>query len=319
MPSQYRRDLLRLKTDILARVAAGERLRGICGAAGMPGAQTVRNWALADPAFGAELLAARRRGDWRRHWAFDEAMAAAFLARARAGETINSLIGAPGMPSRKTYTRWTRTEASFAEAVFALRQRRDAGIGAHGRARRRGFDPALANRVILALSRTMRPGFAGDGRLEAVLAADPELPCRPVLRRWRREAPEFDAVLRMIFAARRAAGARVHEILVEDIVDHIVGGGSFASYCRAGGPSRTTLRRWYRADGGFARAVDEACDAREETLDFKLWVAAGQVPPGPVREMTRAVAPITREIVRLRHRPGAAHRKRVGGGAALKD
>jgi hypothetical protein len=35
--------------------------------------------------------------------------------------------------------------------------------------------------------------------------------------------------------------------------------------------------------------------------------------------MTRAVAPFTREIVRMRHRPGAAHRKRVGGGEALKD
>jgi hypothetical protein len=147
-----------------------------------------------------------------------------------------------------------------------------------------------------------------------VLAADPELPCRSVLSRWRREAPVFDRVLRMMFSARRAMGPRVHELLVEDIVDHIVGGGSFASYCRAGGPSRTTLRRWYRADGGFARAVDAACERREELLDFKLWLAAERVPPGPVKEMNRAVGPITRTIVRLRHRPGAVHRNRGGPG-----
>jgi len=51
----------------------------------MPCAATVRKWALADPAFGAELLAARRREDWMARFAFDEAKAAAFLARARAG------------------------------------------------------------------------------------------------------------------------------------------------------------------------------------------------------------------------------------------
>ena len=133
-----------------------------------------------------------------------------------------------------------------------------------------------------------------------------------MLTRWRREAPAFDAVLRMIFAARRAMGPRVHGLLVEDVADHIVEGGSFASYSRApGGPARGTLRRWYRADRAFARAVDEACERREEMLDFELWLAAEQVPPGPVKEMTRAVAPIIRNMVRLRHRPGAVHRRRV--------
>jgi hypothetical protein len=303
MPSPYRRSLPRLKAEIVGRVLAGESQRAICGSAGMPCAHTVRNWAASDPLFAADLLDARRRGDWTARFAFDEAKAAAFLARARAGETVNSLIGQPGMPSRGTYTYWNRTLPWFAEAVFALRQRRDAGIGAHGRARRRDFDPALADRVILAL-RKAAPGT----RLEAVLAADAALPCRPVLTRWRREEPDFDAVLRMIFAGRRAMGPRVHEILVEDIVEHIVDGGSFASYSRLAGPSRTTLRRWYRADAGFARAVDEACDKREEMLDFELWLAAERVPPGPVREMTRAVAPIIRRMVRLRHRPGAVHK-----------
>jgi hypothetical protein len=58
--------------------------------------------------------------------------------------------------------------------------------------------------------------------------------------------------------------------------------------------------------------VDDACDRREELLDFQLWLAAERAPPGPVKEMNRAVAPITRTLVRLRHRPGAVHRKRGG-------
>jgi hypothetical protein len=314
MPSPYRRDAQRLKAEIVRRVLAGESQRAICASPGMPCAETVRNWARADAAFAAELAAARRRGDWMGRFAFDEGKAAAFLARARAGETINSLVGAPGMPSRGTYSYWTRTLPWFAEAVFALRRRRDAQIGAFGRARRRDFDQGVADRVIVALHKAA-PGV----RLEAVLAADPALPCRPTLARWRREEPGFDRVLKMILAARRAAGPRVHELLVEEIVDHIVDGGSFASYSRlAGGPARGTLRRWYRSDGAFARAVDAACERREEMLDFELWLTAERVPPGPVREMNRAVAPITRSIARLRHRPGAAHVRR-GGGDALKD
>jgi hypothetical protein len=320
MPSPYRRSLPRLKAEIVGRVLAGEALRAICWAAGMPDRDTVRRWAKADALFAGDLVAARRRAGWMRLYAYDEGRAEAFLARARAGEPIRRLLREPGGLSQASYRYWKATQPAFAEALFALRRRGDAAFLAGGRAvaaaRRRDFDPALADRVIVALHRTTRPGFVGDGRLEAVLAADPELPCRPVLARWRREEPEFDRVLRMIFAARLTLGPRVDELLVEDIADHIVDGGSFASYCRAGGPSRGTLRRWYRADGGFARAVDAACERREEMLDFELWLAAERVPPGPVREMTRAVAPITRAIVRLRHRPGAAHRRRAGRGAS---
>ena len=311
MPSRYTRHRLAVKAEIVARTDAGERLRAICAAPGMPGPHTVRNWALADPLFAADLAAARRRGDWRRTTAFDEAKAAAFLARARAGERVHDLLGAPGMPSRRLYDRWRRTQGEFAEAVFALAQRGKAELGARGRARRRGFDPALADRIIVGLN--------SGARLEAVLAADPQLPCKPTLARWRREEPAFDRVLKMIFAAwRRKRAATVPELSTHEVVEHIKDGGSFASLARAGGPSRTTLRRWYRADPRFAEAVDAACVFREEMLDFELWMAAERVPPGPVREMNRAVAPITRQIARLRHRPGAVHRPR-GGVASGSD
>lgn len=309
MPSQYRRHAPRLKAEIVARTLGGEALRAICAGPGMPGPQTVRNWAFADPAFGAELAAARRRGAWARLCAFDEAKAAAFLRRARAGAAINGLLKAPGMPSRRTYRYWCATQAAFAEAVFALRKRRDQGIGAHGRARRRAFDPGLADRIVAALFKGLPQGLT----LEAVLAADPALPCRPVVTRWRRENAEFDTVLRMVFAgarARRAAAYRVPQWLSEDICEHIVTGGSFASYCRAGGPSRTTLRRWVRVDPAFAAEVARACELRDDWLHEQVIDIAMRTPPGPIAQMNRAIGPLLRQMTRLRHRPGAAHRKR---------
>lgn len=309
VPSQYRRRLPALKAALLARVFAGDSLRALAREPGMPRPQTVRNWALADPAFAEALADARRRGDWARRFAFDEATAAAFLARARAGARINDLIGSAGMPSRRAYRHWCATQPAFAEAVFALRRRRDAGIGALGRARLRGFDRAAGDRVIVALNR----GIAEGRTLEEVLAGDPGLPSRPVLARWRRENPEFGRVLRMMFAGaarRRAAAFRVPQWLSEEICEHIVEGGSFASYCRAGGPSRTTLRRWYRVDAAFAAKVDEACRWRDTWLHEQAIDIAMRTPAGPLREMNRAVGPIFRQMTRLRHRPGAVHARR---------
>ena len=189
-------------------------------------------------------------------------------------------------------------------------------------ARRRAFDPVLADRIIVGVNKGLK--------LEAVLAGDPALPCRPTLRRWRREEPAFDAVLKMIFAAWRSRGAgvasgrgpgpgRVPAVVREAVCGAIEDGGSFASLARDGFASRATLRRWYRVDGDFAQAVDRACALREDALDFELWVAAEGVPPGPVKEMNRAVAPITRSIARLRHRPGAVHRRREGAGGGPSE
>ena len=198
MPGPYAQDTPRLKAEIVARADAGEYLRAVCASPGMPSEQTVSNWARADGMFGEALAAAQRRGTWRRLYAYDEAKAAAFLARARAGETINSLIGRPGMPSRATYTYWNRTQASFAEATFALRRRRDARTGDMGRARRKAFDQAVADKIIVRFNR--------GPTLKALLASDPELPSRDVVMRWRREQPEFDKVLKMITAGKRRRG-----------------------------------------------------------------------------------------------------------------
>jgi len=315
MPSRYRLNVGRLKAEIVARVEAGETVRAVGASPGMPSEVTVRNWARADAAFGAALAAARRRGAWRRVCAFDEAKAEAFLARARAGETVNSLIGQPGMPSRASYTYWNRTLPWFAEATFALRQRRDAQIGALGRARRRPFEQKLADRIVARLWAT----HPRDLSLEDLLTSDPTLPCWETVMRWRRERPAFGKVMTQVLAARRRRAWAVPEILVEEVTDHIALGGSFLSYSRQpGGPSQGTLRRWMR-DPAFARAVAEACELREELLYDQIGEVAATVPPGPIREMERAIGPMKRRIVSLRNRPtkplGVARRKRRGGEA----
>src|SRR5258708_31283943 len=71
-----------------------------------------------------------------------------------------------------------------------------AKMAAIGRARWRPFDAALGARLVAALA-------AGGDRLEVVLAADPELPCKPVVARWRREAPGFDAAVRAALGAQQ--------------------------------------------------------------------------------------------------------------------
>jgi hypothetical protein len=66
-------------------------------------------WARGDPVFREAVAAARRRADWMRRFAFDEAKAAAFLARVAAGERVTDLLGAPGMPGHATYRYWRRS------------------------------------------------------------------------------------------------------------------------------------------------------------------------------------------------------------------
>lgn len=304
MPSPYRRDVARLKAEVVARVAAGESLRAIGAVAGMPCQATVRKWALADAGFAGDLAAARARAG-ALELRYDAAVAAAFLARAKGGETVNALLRAPGMPSRRAYRHWQATEPGFAEAVAALRRRRDEAIGAQGRARRRAFDQALADRIVVAVHM--------GATLEAALAGDPAAPCKPTLRRWRREEPEFDRVLKMAFEGWRARWGVARNCIpqvAEDIVDQIVVGHTFASIAREGGPSRTTLRRWIAARPDFAAEVAEACELRDAWFQEQVAAVAASTPPGAVSEAKRAVGPILRHMVRLRHRPGAVHRKR---------
>jgi len=300
MPSRYRRDVARLKAEIVARAAAGESLKRIGADAALPGPHAIRHWARADAAFEAALAAARAGAAARRVYVFDDGVAAAFLARAWAGETINALLGEPGMPSRRAYRYWQATQGEFAAAVAALRARRDEAIGRHGRARRRAFDQAAADKIIVGLHK--------GARLEAVLAADPALPSRPTVRRWRRERPEFDRTLRMITAAwraRRGAARGLTPALFEAVVARIREGASLASLSReAGMPARATLRRWLAARPEFAEAVAQACDDREDWYHDEILATAEACTPASAAAAGREITRLRRHLGRLRNRPG---------------
>ncbi len=238
---------------------------------------------------------------------FDPAAAAAFLARARAGETIAALVREPGMPRWRTYRRWVTTQPPFAEAVWALRQRRDQQLGVRGRARYRAFDSVLADRIIVGLN--------AGARLEDVLAADPALPCKPTLRRWRRQQPAFDAVLRRLMAAmlrrKRQAALGCTPARTAAICDHIREGGTFTSYAAAHQTSRTTLRLWLRSRPAFARAVAAACEEREDWYREHALALADDAARIGVEAARAQIMLIRRHLVRLRHRPGAVHRRRA--------
>ncbi len=173
---------------------------------------------------------------------------------------------------------------------------------AWGFGRRRDFDRALADRIVARMNKGLK--------LEDILAADPELPGSVILARWRRDQPEFDAVLRRIFAARRAAAPVVPEPVVEEVVEHIVKGGSFASFSRLpGAPSQGKLRRWMR-DRNFAAAVARACEFREERYEDQILMIAARTAPGPIREIEGSIGQLKRQLVRLRRRPRIPLRER---------
>ena len=116
-----------LKAAIVARVAAGETVVEIALEAGMPSAACVQVWRRADTGFAGELAAARVRGEWIRRRRFDEAVAAAFVARLAAGATVRSLLGTPGMPSQRAYRYWRATDVGFQAALWRLQ-----GAGRNG-------------------------------------------------------------------------------------------------------------------------------------------------------------------------------------------
>ena len=308
MPRPYP-DRRGLQRAVLARVAAGETVKAVGLEAGMPSQDLVSVWARADPVFRAELDDALRRGAWRRLYAFDEAKAAAFLARVRAGEAVNDVVGQPGMPGRKTYRYWKATQASFAEAMGAIRQRRDTHLGLRARDRLwRAWDPAVADRIVARL-------WMGTP-LRDLKAADPDLPGVEIVRRWRREQPGFGRAVDFVLAAwaRKRPGwqadRRCTPALSEAIREKLVMGGSFRSIgAEPGMPSATRMGRWMRTEPAFAAMVREACVDREDWYREHIDVVESEMAPGMTVAELKAIrarsAPWRVQLGRLKTRPGS--------------
>lgn len=301
MPFAYP-DRSDLKAAVVARVAGGETVAAICAGPDMPSADTVRGWRRADPLFAADLVAARRRGEWARRFAFDEGVAAAFLARMSAGESVRSLLGRPGMPSQRTYIFWRRTQQGFQEALWRLREGRYSRRSSTGHGRWRAWDEATADRVLLAVMR-------GAG-LRRVLASDASLPSLAVLDRWRREQPDWNRALRVAMGVGRRAAAAARgraqmEALCETIGERIVAGASLRSLgAEADMPNARTLYGWYRRWPDFAREVSLAYDVRAEWLNDQMCEIWERNGPFALAATKRQAAPLQRAANRLARRPG---------------
>lgn len=287
-----------LKTDVLARVAAGGVVTAVLAGLDLP-PWTASNWARRDPAFRAQLTLAVRAGRSLRLEAYDPAAAQAFLARLGAGARVAELWGEPGMPSRRTYAAW-RAHPAFAEALARLRAGQRAALAERGRRGRRAYDEAVATRIYVRLWR--------DGSLTRVLAADPDLPCAATVRRWRREVPAFEAQIRLAIGGWRPRRARARTrctpALTEAVAAAIVRGASLNSLGRRPDmPSVSTLYRWMRRHPEFAGVVRMAYDMREDDLGGELLRLARATPVGGVTATRRAMGPIRRALAR-HPRPG---------------
>lgn len=288
------------RQDLLTRVAAGERLMAVCAETGMPSYGSVYAWAKAEPVFAAELAAARRRGDFIRNGAFDEAKAEALLARLRAGEPITSILRDPAMPSRRVYAYWRATQAPFAEQVYRLNQVRADARVQRGRDRWRPFDQALADAIVVRVSR---------GELLAdILNSAASLPSRGVVIRWRRLQPEFDQALRFAIRVgrrRRVQGpGRCTPEFTQLVADEIRQGESLASLARRPDmPCLTTLYTWVRKHPAFAAEIAQACEDREDWFTDQVMMLADG--PGDFKDRYRQIAALKAQLGRLQHRPGA--------------
>jgi hypothetical protein len=271
-------------------------LQAICARPNHPSYAGIYAWARADPAFAAELKTALARGAHRRRWAFDEPKANALLTRLRAGEAITSILRDPAMPSRRVYAYWRATQGHFAEEVGRLNGLRNQEKGHRCRRRRRPFDQALADRILVRVAR-------GE-HLAQLLASDPALPGRGVLRRWREENLEYARALRTAVRVgqrqRGRARVRCTPALTEAIAERIRCGASLASLGRARDmPCATTLYAWMRKNPDFAREVAYAHGDRGRDHADQVLGLAEAATPQTLAESRRRIEALKRKADRL--------------------
>lgn len=291
-----------IRAAILARVAAGERVKHMAREAGMPCAESVNGWMRADPGFAAEMAQARRVGEHRRRFVCDEVKARAILGRLAAGETLSAVLRDPEMPSYRTFVHWRATQGWFAEEVWRLNRQKAANKAQRLRDRRRAYDPEVGERLYVRL-------WKGE-RLRAILSSDKAFPSLSVLARWRRDEPAFDAMLRFAMGAWKHERPRRNDRLysperVGEVFAGIVAGGSLRSLARRPDmPCARTLYAWCRTRPEFAAMVAEACTFREDWYLEQLVRIAEAATPGTVGRARRAMAPLNAQLVRLKKRPG---------------
>jgi hypothetical protein len=266
-----------MQARVIERLEAGMPLRVLEKQPGFPKRQTLHTWGKADPDFAVRLARARAWGKGMRVSAmagpvFDAARAEALLVQVRLGWALKDLVKRPEGPKRLLLNRWRRErpdfDADLKAAVWSARK-------FHGRQKGWPYDEALADRIILRVRR---------GETLPQVMADPAMPGKDALARWRHSHPEFAGALELAgrsgFRARARARRRTPELLAA-IVAHIEQGGSVRSAAMTvpGAPNISNLRRWLKTDRAFAQDVAWAKQMRDERMaDTVLEIA-----PRPTR------------------------------------
>ena len=306
-----------IKARIVAAVAAGETVAGVCRAdASAPCAASVVLWARADPLFAGELAAARRRGAFARRAAFDADVAAAFLGRVAAGERVNDLLARPGMPSQAAYRHWRRTQPEFLTALVRLRAGGYSQRSRAGHPRYRAWDEPTADRILLAVMR--------GAPFRKLLGSDPALPCLAVAARWRAEQPDWDAALRLAMrvgrVARERSRSRCTPELTEAISQRIVMGASLRSLARQRAmPCAGTLYAWVERFPAFAAQVARAGDWREVWYNDQMIDICQRNGPLALAATRREVHPLQWRVNQLAKRPGWKRAREAARAAAASE
>jgi hypothetical protein len=102
--------------------------------------------------------------------------------RTAAGESLSSICGGEGMPSRRTVQRWAEDIPAFDQR---FRQARLAGARPVS-GKSPGYTPEIADAIVVRV--------AEGERIDDILR-DPEMPCRATLYTWMSRHPEFAQAL----------------------------------------------------------------------------------------------------------------------------
>jgi len=249
MRPAYPREIMEQR--VCEALEAGATLDQIATRPDWPSRQTVFRWARDAPGFARRLRAARA---WRRgvrtqsRPGFDPVLAEAFLLAVRRGWAVRDLVRRPDGPNRPRLNRWKRERPDFAAELAAA-------VRFSAEERRVGwppYDEAAGDQIIVRVSR---------GEPLPKVLADRRLPSKRVLRRWRRDRPDFDQAIRTAHLAgiRNRLGDRRRArmaLVTERLTGLMIQGVSMLQASKAPGmPHYVTLQAWRRRDPEFARAV----------------------------------------------------------------
>ena len=294
VPAYPREEMMR---RVCEAVEAGATLDGLAARAGWPSRQTVFRWAREDAAFAQRLGRAR---DWRRGAkvsaqagpVFDAGQAEALLLAVRRGTAIRDLVRTPGWPNRDRLNRWKAERPDFAAALAAaVRFAAEVGGG-----RRKAYDAAAADQIIVRVSR---------GEPLPQVLAEPGMPCRPVLRRWRRQRPDLDRAIRAASLAglrnRLGGGRRARMAAVgERVVEMMSAGASLLQASKAPGmPHYVTLMAWQRRDTDFAAQLAWARELGLEALGAEAVEIADRCGPDMAWLAQRRIGAIRKQVGRM--------------------